>query len=173
MTKASWFAFYPGDYLRDTSRLSTVAHGAYLLLLLDYYATGRPIPDDDNILARICKLTTDDWKALRPDLSKLFSIENGMWNHKRVELEMQRREERRHVMLKAAKLRWTNRSAPEPLPAPERKRARVNGQPGRWWKTHEGIDARGRELGLASRNGESYEAYKQRIIDHAEQATKK
>jgi uncharacterized protein YdaU (DUF1376 family) len=54
-----WFPFYVGDYTRDTARLTTEAHGAYLLLMLDYWVNGAP-PDDDETLATITKLPADD-----------------------------------------------------------------------------------------------------------------
>ena len=33
-----------------------------------------------------------------------------------------------------------------------------------WLNTHAGIEARGRELGIAARPGESYEDYKNRLL---------
>ena len=50
-----WFAFNIKDYLSDTMRLTTEAHGAYLLLILDYYESEGPSPDDDFILAAIAQ----------------------------------------------------------------------------------------------------------------------
>ncbi len=33
-----------------------------------------------------------------------------------------------------------------------------------WWKTHEGIDAKGRELAMKAQGSESYESFKTRIF---------
>jgi len=44
-----WFAFHIGAYVKDTMRLTTEGHGAYLLLMLDYYATEQAPPDDDDV----------------------------------------------------------------------------------------------------------------------------
>jgi uncharacterized protein YdaU (DUF1376 family) len=82
-----WFPFYVGDYLRDTGRLTTEAHGAYLLLILDYWANGSP-PDDDETLSSIARLSLPAWLALRPRLTPFFKIEGGMWKHGRIEKEL-------------------------------------------------------------------------------------
>lgn len=81
-----WFPFYVGDYMRDTGRLGTEAHGAYLLLMLDYWPNGAP-PDDDQTLATITKMSLKAWKAMRPRLTGFFKIENGRWNHARIDKE--------------------------------------------------------------------------------------
>ena len=51
---------YIGDYLACTSRLTTELHGAYRLLIMDYWMNG-PLPDDDMILASIVRMPIDAW----------------------------------------------------------------------------------------------------------------
>jgi len=87
MTTLPYFPFYVGDYLRDTARLSTEAHGAYVLIMLDYWTRGAP-PDDDDVLATITKSSTARWKKLRPLLVPFFIIEDGKWQHSRIEREL-------------------------------------------------------------------------------------
>jgi len=82
-----WMPLYIGDYLADTSRLTTEQHGAYLLLLMDYWRSGR-LPDNDQVLAQITKLSPDAWSNARAMLEQFFSIEGGSWVHKRVEQEL-------------------------------------------------------------------------------------
>lgn len=83
-----WFAFNIGEYVTDTMRLQTESHGAYLLLMLDYYARGEPCPDDDFILAAVAKLPEETWKRHRKVLAPFFDIRDGHWFHKRIEREM-------------------------------------------------------------------------------------
>ncbi|MET4289232.1 uncharacterized protein YdaU (DUF1376 family) [Bradyrhizobium sp. LA8.1] len=86
-----WFPFYVGDYTRDTARLTTEAHGAYLLLMLDYWVNGAP-PDDDETLATITKLPVTIWKKRRLALVKFFKVQDGHWVHGRIEKELARAE---------------------------------------------------------------------------------
>lgn len=79
--------FYIADYLADTTRLTTEQHGAYFLLILDYWRNGPP-PDRDSTLAQIVKLTPAKWRAMRPVIAEKFRIEEGLWKHKRVEREI-------------------------------------------------------------------------------------
>lgn len=87
-----WFPLYVGDYLADTRRLTTEQHGAYMLLIMDYWRSGPP-PDDDAVLAQITGLTLDRWKEHRPILSRFFQINRGEWRHKRIDAELEKAKE--------------------------------------------------------------------------------
>ena len=88
----AWMPFYVGDYLGDTQRLTTEQHGAYLLLILDYWRNG-PAPDDDAVLQQITKLERAAWKRHRPALARMFQIVDGEWRHKRIDRELGRASE--------------------------------------------------------------------------------
>jgi uncharacterized protein YdaU (DUF1376 family) len=60
-----------------------------LLLMLDYYATGEPAPDDDDTLAAITKLPVETWQnKYRKILEPYFKIDDGRWFHSRIETEL-------------------------------------------------------------------------------------
>jgi len=75
-----WMPLFIGDYLADTSRLTTEQHGAYFLLIMDYWRSGPP-PDDDLILSNITK----KFKAV---VMNFFSLNNGHWIHSRIDREL-------------------------------------------------------------------------------------
>ena len=108
MAEPQWFPFYVGDYLRDTSRLTTEQHGAYLLLLFDQWANG-PLPDDDLQLASIARLSVDRWLQVRPSLERFFRHEKGAWENRRVEIERDRAKGISVARKKAGKASWINR----------------------------------------------------------------
>lgn len=109
MSKKTWMPLYVADYLADTTRLTTEQHGAYMLLIMDYWRNGA-LPDDDIALSNITRLTIQAWKKHRSTLERMFQIRDGFWHHKRVERELQEAEEASNKYVerakKAASKRW-------------------------------------------------------------------
>jgi uncharacterized protein YdaU (DUF1376 family) len=97
-----WMPLYVGDYVKDTMRLSTIQHGAYILLIMEYWQS-RSLPDDDEALAAIAKMSMADWKKHRPTLRRFF--QDG-WKHKRIEEELSKGDTRRDSAKKSADERW-------------------------------------------------------------------
>jgi len=110
-----WMPLYIADYLSATSRLTTEQHGAYLLLLMDYWKSGAP-PDNDAVLAQITKLSPDAWANARTMLEPFFEIKDGAWFQSRVENEMVKANHNKKANkergLKGAQARWGNKNAP-------------------------------------------------------------
>jgi uncharacterized protein YdaU (DUF1376 family) len=75
---------YVADYRKDTGHLSNPEHGAYLLLIMHYWATGG-LPDNDAQLARIACLTPREWGRMRATIQAFF---HDGWRHKRVDEEL-------------------------------------------------------------------------------------
>jgi uncharacterized protein YdaU (DUF1376 family) len=113
-----YMQFYVADYLADTAHLTTIEHGAYLLLLMNYWQRGAGLPDDDTKLARIARLSLKDWTKIRATIADLFQIEDGQWRHKRVERELNhtlnRVEQMRRAGRASAKRRLNIRSTNSP-----------------------------------------------------------
>lgn len=79
-----WMPLYVGDYIADTAHLTTIEHGAYLLLILHYWVH-EGLPTEDAQLARIARTTKAQWRKIRPTIKAFFSDE---WKHKRIEFEL-------------------------------------------------------------------------------------
>ena len=79
-----WMPLYVGDYVGDTGHLTTVQHGAYLLLMMHYWRKGE-LPDDDRQLRKIAKLPLKTWCQYRATLQDFFY--EG-WKHKRIDAEL-------------------------------------------------------------------------------------
>lgn len=97
--------FYVGDYIADTRRLSTLEHGAYILLICEYWRNGK-LPKDDNTLARIVGLTAEEWQCVRNAVASMFACD---WTHKRIEEERKKSDERTHKAKKSASIRWKDK----------------------------------------------------------------
>jgi uncharacterized protein YdaU (DUF1376 family) len=95
-----------GDLLRDTGHLRALLIGAYLLLLFHHWSTGE-LPDDDDQLSAIARMSPAEWRKARPILIKFFDDQGGamgvsrkIW---RARSRVTRREQRR--ARKVAKLK--------------------------------------------------------------------
>lgn len=110
-----WFAFDADAYTGDTAHLTCEEHGAYLLLMLAYYRSEKPLPATDRALASICKLTPERWSECRPAVAPFFIEADGVWRHERCEAEIAKRkaEYEKHVArAKAgANARWSAEAA--------------------------------------------------------------
>lgn len=94
MSNNLYIPLHPADYLADAAHLTTLEHGAYFLLILNYWQRGEPLPADDRKLARICRLSDADWADVKPSLFEFFTERDGLWVHKRIEAELVKANER-------------------------------------------------------------------------------
>lgn len=114
-----------GAYLADTMKLTTLQHGAYFLLLMAYWRERAALKDCDDELRAITKTEKSEWKKLRPVLEKFFVLRDGVWWHKRVEVEMAKANGHKDAATSkakaAAEARWNKKktdapSMPQALP---------------------------------------------------------
>ena len=105
----TWMPLYVRDYLADTGRLTTEQHGAYLLLIMDYWISGPP-PDDDEQLASVTRLDAKSWRRIRPRIEGFFQMVDGRWRHKRIDDEIANAtrniEAKREAGARGAAKRW-------------------------------------------------------------------
>lgn len=86
MAALPYMQLYIADYLADTMHLSAEEHGAYLLLMFNYWQTGKPIPK--NRLAKIARLTNERWADVEPSLREFFCDNGDEWVHLRIEEDL-------------------------------------------------------------------------------------
>lgn len=84
-----WMPLYVDDYLSDTGHLTVTEHGAYMLLIMHYWKHGG-LPADERLIARIARLSPDQWAESRDVLSMLFGPD---WSHARIDEEISKADE--------------------------------------------------------------------------------
>ncbi|MFT1617547.1 DUF1376 domain-containing protein [Enterobacter kobei] len=87
MAALPYMQLYIADYLADTMHLSTEEHGAYLLLMFNYWQTGRAIPK--NRLAKIARVSDSRWAELQIALKEFFEDDGENWIHLRIERDIE------------------------------------------------------------------------------------
>lgn len=99
-------------YLSDTRHLSTVEHGAYLLLLME--AWRRPhcdLPDDDTILARLAGLSAKEWSKIKPIIMAFWTRDgrSKTWRQKRLFQERSKARVRSKSASENSAKRWNKK----------------------------------------------------------------
>jgi uncharacterized protein YdaU (DUF1376 family) len=84
----NWMPWYIADYLASTMHLTTLQHGAYMLLLGAYWRNQGPLEDDSDQLSAICRLSKKEWEKTRPVVAKFFVVSEGVWRQKRCDAEL-------------------------------------------------------------------------------------
>ncbi|MGP9834233.1 YdaU family protein [Marinobacter sp. NSM] len=86
MAALPYIQLYTADYLADTMHLTTEEHGAYLLLIFNYWQTGKPIPKKR--LQKIARISNDRWPSVEDSLSEFFADDGEFWVHGRIERDL-------------------------------------------------------------------------------------
>lgn len=127
------FPLWTDAYLGDTTHLTTIEHGAYLLLLMAMWRNNGSLPDDDRMLSRYARLTAGQWHRIAPTVRAFFTPRDGFLSQGRLtdELDAVRRNSKRQS--DNVKARWrktkekvdttavpsgTSGNTPLPLPLP-------------------------------------------------------
>lgn len=94
-------------YLGDTTHLTTIEHGAYLLLLMAAWRSKDcKLSHDDKLLARYAKLSPSQWNRIKPIILDFFTIENGFIFQGRLSDELTFVKQKSKSQSDKAKARW-------------------------------------------------------------------
>lgn len=135
----AWMPLYIADYLADTMHLTAAQHGAYLLLIMEYWRTARPLPNDDVTLSRLARMPFRNWVQTKAAVLQFFDAAGQELRHKRIDAELAEASERYEKMRRrteaASKARWLRNgqqndtvtdtvtdTQPQPQPQPQRDR---------------------------------------------------
>lgn len=87
MAALPYIQLYVADYLADTMHLTAEEHGAYLLLIMNYWQTGKPIPE--RRIPAITRVPNDRLTDVKRTLNEFFTVdEQSLWHHKRIEQDL-------------------------------------------------------------------------------------
>ena len=94
----NFMKLYIGDYMRDTGMLSVTEHGAYLLMLMNHYATGRPLPVGRELHRLLRAETKVDRDAIDRIATRFWTVDaSGGLVNKRAEVEIEKANHQRDV----------------------------------------------------------------------------
>jgi uncharacterized protein YdaU (DUF1376 family) len=89
MAALPYMQFHIAEYLADTSHLSTEEHGAYLLLIFNYWQRGKALDNSNGRLANVVRMSNDRWDSVAPALAEFFCVQNDVWTHNRIERDLE------------------------------------------------------------------------------------
>lgn len=80
--------FFTDAYLADTRHLSTLEHGAYLLLLMmAWRQSDCRMPNDDDTLAKWAGVDARTWKRIKPRVMAFWTLAEDRWSQSRLSKE--------------------------------------------------------------------------------------
>lgn len=88
MASLPYMQLYVSDYLADTAHLSAEQHGAYMLLLMNYWQKGKPLDNTNERLQHVARLSESAWASNKEILAEFFLIEGEIWTHPRIEEDL-------------------------------------------------------------------------------------
>lgn len=89
MAALPYMQLYVADYLADTSHLTVTEHGAYLLLMFNYWQRGQSFKAKDQQslnkrLATVARMSNEEWADVAESLAEFFNVSPTEWEHKRI-----------------------------------------------------------------------------------------
>jgi uncharacterized protein YdaU (DUF1376 family) len=95
MSSLPYIQLYIADYLADTQHLTTEEHGAYLLLIFNYWQRGKSFKARDEhvlnkCLASVAHMSEQNFNLIKNVLSEFFEVRENEWIHHRIEQDLER-----------------------------------------------------------------------------------
>lgn len=106
-TRRPWYPMNVPDYRADTEHLTPLEHGAYFLLMNEYWLKGC-LPIDDKRLRIITKTSPQEWSKIKVPISSFFSQPG--WRHKRIDRELAKSDKVSAIKRTSAEVRWGEKS---------------------------------------------------------------
>lgn len=106
------FPLWTDAYLADTHHLTTIEHGAYLLLLVAMWRSNGTLPNDDRQLAKFARLGSNQWQRIKPAIMPFMRINGQTITQGRLADELQYVRDHSKKQAKNARSRWSNRTVP-------------------------------------------------------------
>ena len=88
MAALPYIQLYIADYLADTAHLTTIQHGAYLLLIFNYWQRGRALNNANGRLASVVRMSNEEWAQHEQALSEFFEIDGDEWINHRIDEDL-------------------------------------------------------------------------------------
>jgi hypothetical protein len=110
MNSLPYMQLYVNDYLADTAHLNAVQHGAYILLLMNYWQQGKPLNNSRERLASVARMTAEEWEDNREILAEFFWVDGDIWTHARVENDLAKVREKSEKASVSARQAFAKRS---------------------------------------------------------------
>jgi len=110
MASLPYMQLYVSDYLADTAHLSAEQHGAYMLLLMNYWQKGKPLDNTNERLQHVARLSDKAWISNKEILAEFFLIEGDIWTHTRIEDDLSKVREKSVKASTAGKRSFSVRS---------------------------------------------------------------
>ena len=88
MAGLPYIQLYIADYLADTAHLTTVQHGAYLLLIFNYWQRGHALNNANGRLASVVRMSNEEWAQHEQTLAEFFEVNGDEWVNRRIEEDL-------------------------------------------------------------------------------------
>ena len=107
MTSLPYMQLYVSDYLADTAHLTAQQHGAYMLLLMNYWQRGKALDNTNERLSFVARLSAEEWQENKSILEEFFVVDGNTWTHSRIEADLEK------IREKSAKAAFAGRRSVE------------------------------------------------------------